>query len=58
MAILDFWNTPTQVFGTSPAQRLVSRRTRTLLALKRSLLKPKVVTDAPKEIKEEQSQAV
>jgi hypothetical protein len=30
LAILDFRNTPTQGFNTSPAQRLMNRRTNTV----------------------------
>jgi hypothetical protein len=42
-AMLDFRNTPTQEIGSSPAQRLMNRRTKTLLPTKASLLKPKIV---------------
>ncbi|VDI51087.1 Hypothetical predicted protein [Mytilus galloprovincialis] len=42
LAILDFRNTPTQGFETSPAQRLMNRRTKTLIPTKESLLKPKI----------------
>ena len=42
LAILDHRNTPTQGLNTSPAQRLLSRRTRTLLPTRDSLLKPEV----------------
>ncbi|XP_061170331.1 uncharacterized protein K02A2.6-like [Saccostrea echinata] len=42
LALLDFRNTPTQGMGTSPAQRLMSRRTKTLLPTKQSLLVPEV----------------
>lgn len=45
LAILDHRNTPTQGLDSSPAQRLLSRRTRTLLPIRESLLEPKV-TDA------------
>ncbi|CAG2198016.1 unnamed protein product [Mytilus edulis] len=34
LAILDFRNTPTQGFETSPAQRLMNRRTKTLIPTK------------------------
>lgn len=43
LSILDHRNTPSQGMTTSPAQRLLSRRTKTLLPTKTSLLKPKVV---------------
>lgn len=42
LALLDHRNTPSQGLNTSPAQRLLSRRTRTLLPTKDTLLKPKV----------------
>lgn len=38
LALLDFCNTPIQGMETSPAQRLMSRRTKTLLHTKESLL--------------------
>ena len=40
LALLDHRNTPTQGMSTSPAQRLMSRRTRTLLPTTGTLLKP------------------
>lgn len=46
-ARLDFRNTPTQEMDTSPVQRLMNRRTKTLLQTKGSLLVP-VIQD-PKE---------
>ena len=39
LALLDFRNTPTQHIGTSPVQRLMNRRTKTLLPTKGDLLK-------------------
>lgn len=36
LAILDFRNTPTQGFESSPAQCLMNRRTKTLLSIKES----------------------
>uniref|UniRef100_A0A8C7WX48 Gypsy retrotransposon integrase-like protein 1 n=1 Tax=Oryzias sinensis TaxID=183150 RepID=A0A8C7WX48_9TELE len=42
LALLDHRNTPTQGLDTSPAQRLLSRRTRTLIPMSDSLLQPKV----------------
>ena len=43
LAILDYRNTPTQGMTTSPAQRLMSRRTKTLLPTAQSLLLPKTI---------------
>ncbi|XP_055492867.1 uncharacterized protein K02A2.6-like [Leucoraja erinacea] len=45
LAMLDHRNTPSQGLNTSPAQRLLSRRTRTLLPTKDTLLKPEVTHD-------------
>lgn len=43
LAILDHRNTPSQGLDSSPAQRLLSRRTKTLLPTKATLLRPEVV---------------
>jgi len=40
LALLDWRNTPTEGLQSSPAQRLLGRRTRTLLPLSDKLLKP------------------
>ena len=40
LAFLEFRNTPSQGFATSPAQRLMNRRTKTLLPMSESLLVP------------------
>lgn len=42
LALLDYRNTPSQGTNTSPAQRLMSRRTKTLLPSTETLLKPQV----------------
>ena len=42
LALLDQRNTPTESIGSSPVQRLMSRRTRTLLPTATNLLYPKV----------------
>ena len=44
LALLAYHNTPTEGVGASPAQRLMSRRTRTLLPTAASLLRPTVIT--------------
>jgi hypothetical protein len=41
LAILDYRNTPTQGMESSPVQRLMNRRTRTLLLTTKALLKPR-----------------
>ena len=43
LAFLDYRNTPTQGMESSPAQRLLNRRTRTLLPTTKQLLQPRVV---------------
>ncbi|XP_022797523.1 uncharacterized protein K02A2.6-like [Stylophora pistillata] len=45
LVLLDWRNTPTEGMKSSPAQRLFSRRTRTLLPTSKKLLKPQLVTD-------------
>ena len=45
LALLDYRNTPTQGLNTSPAQRLMSRRTKTLLPTTDKLLQPEVAQD-------------
>ena len=49
LAILDYRNTPTQDMDTSPAQRLMQRRTKTLLPTKETLLKPQLNTNVAKQ---------
>uniref|UniRef100_A0A1A7XSP3 Gypsy retrotransposon integrase-like protein 1 n=1 Tax=Iconisemion striatum TaxID=60296 RepID=A0A1A7XSP3_9TELE len=44
LALLDHRNTPTQGLGASPAQRLLSRRTRSLLPMDERLLQHKFLT--------------
>ena len=43
LAVLDYQNTSTQGSENSPAQRLMSQRTKTLLRTTAKLLKPRVV---------------
>ena len=43
LAILDYRNTPTEGMDTSPAQRLMNRRTKTILPTTQALLQPRVV---------------
>lgn len=45
LAIQDHRNTPSQGLHTSPAQRLLSRRTRTLLPTTDTLLEPEVTNN-------------
>ena len=46
LALLAHRNTPQEGFGASPAQRLLSRRTKTNLPTSSNLLKPSVAEDA------------
>ncbi|XP_011664712.2 uncharacterized protein K02A2.6-like [Strongylocentrotus purpuratus] len=48
LALLDHRNTPSQGLDTSPAQRLMNRRTRTLLPTSASLLEPRVIREREK----------
>ena len=58
LALLDWWNAPSEILGTSPAQRLFCLRTRTLLPTSVSLLKQEVATDTvPKLETQEAKQA-
>jgi len=43
LALLDYRNTPTQGMDTSPAQRMLNRRARTLLPMSSRLLEPQTV---------------
>ena len=45
LALLDWRNTPTEGVGTSPAQRLMGRRCKTLLPTPESLLQPRYSTE-------------
>ena len=51
LAMSDQRNTPTESLGTSPAQRLMSRRTRTVLTTATSLLYPNVPDNVPEMLK-------
>lgn len=46
LALLDWRNTPTKGFDSSPVQRLMGRRTRTLLPTSTRLLRPKLPKSA------------
>lgn len=51
LAILDYRNTPTQGVGSSPAQRLMSCRTKTLLPATNQLLRPQASSTAEQRTK-------
>ena len=50
LALLDHRNTPTEGLGTSPAQRLMSRRTRTLIPTAASVLRPEIIPDSTEQL--------
>ena len=56
-ALLDWRNTPTVDMDSSPAQRLMSRRTRGTLPISKELLKPSIVDDVPEKIKRKRQRA-
>lgn len=43
LALLDFRNTPSEIIGSSPAQRLFGRRTRTQIPMSSKLLEPETI---------------
>ena len=51
LAILEHRNTPTEGMNSSPAQRLLSCRTRTLLPTSEKLLKPQLAEGVLEEVK-------
>ena len=56
-AIFDWRNTPTESMGSSPVQRLMCRRTRTLLPTANRLLKPQAVEGVTEKIKQRRQKA-
>lgn len=56
LALLVVRNTPQETHGTSPAQRMFNRRTKTRLPTPEKLMKPKLNRDAAKQIKKAQEQ--
>ena len=50
LALLDYGNNHTEGLGTSPSQRLVSRRTRTLLPTAASLPRPEIIPDSTEQL--------
>ena len=49
LSLLDLRNTPTQGMTTSPAERMLNRRTKTLLQTSQKLLQPKLNLSVPQE---------
>lgn len=50
LAILEWRNTPTVGINTSPVQRIMSRRTRSLIPMSKKLLFPQVQHEVPKQL--------
>ena len=57
LALLDYRNTPTEGINASPAQRLMSRRTRTLLPTASSLLRPEVSAQSTEKLERKRQKA-
>ena len=55
LAVLEDRNTPTQLLGSSPVQRMMSRKMRTKLPLKPSQLDQQVVQDMAERVVESQA---
>ena len=55
LSLLESCNTPTEGMSSSPAQRLLSRRTRALLPMKNALLRRELVTEASKQWRRRQA---
>ena len=55
-AILDWHNTPTSGMDSSPVQRLMSRRTQTLIPTSEKLLQPELTHDVVEKIKRKKQQ--
>ena len=58
LALLDYWNTPTQGLDASPVQRLMSCHTKTLLPTTARLLQPQIPDGQHKKILSNQEQQV
>ena len=52
LAILEYRNTPSDGMSTSPAQRLLGRRTRTTIPVSRPLLEPACTRSAQQELQQ------
>ena len=50
LALLDYGNNHTEGLGTSPSQRLMSRRTRNLLPAAASLPRPEIIPDSTEQL--------
>ena len=57
IALLEYRNTPTEAVGSSPAQRLMSRRTKTLMPTASTLLRPRVVQGVESQIESKRQKA-
>ena len=54
LSLLELRNTPTVGMSSSPAQRLLSRRTKALLPIKDEMLRPELVTEASEQSQKKQ----
>lgn len=57
LSLLDYRNTPTTGMQTSPAQRLMSRRTKTLVPISSNLLYPEVLEGVQNQIQRKRHMA-
>ena len=57
MALVEWRNTPSVGMQSSPARRLMSRRTKSTLPVRTSLVEPKVVTGVKEQIKHKRREA-
>ena len=57
LSLLDYRNTPTAGMQTSPVQRLMSRRTKTLVPIATNLLYPEVPKGVPDKIQQKRQRA-
>ena len=57
LSFLDYRNTPTEGMDSSPVQRLMSKRTKTLLPVAQHLLKPEIQSDVERKLTQKRRKA-
>ena len=57
LSFLDYRNTPTEGMDSSPAQRLMSKRTKTLLPVAQHLLEPEIQSDVERKLTKKRRKA-
>ena len=57
LSFLDYRNTPTEGMDSSPVQRLMSERTKTLLPVAQHLLEPEIQSDVERKLTKKQRKA-